>query len=91
MKSISILTNNIFWIPLLLGGGLATLLFGFIGSGEESVLGLGSFGDSIVGIALIFIGVWVLARMPGKIIKHIIGWPLLGFGLYIIINVIGVM
>lgn len=81
----------VFWIPILIGGGLATLFFGWAGSGSESVLGLGSFLDSLIGVIIIIIGIWVLARMPGKILKFLIGFGLLGFGLYILITGMGVI
>ena len=92
MKIINgLLTYDLFWIPLIFGGTIATLLFGFLGSGQESLFGLGSFLDALIGIILIVIGVLVLAKMPGAFLKWPIGFGLLGFGLYILINVMGVM
>ena len=87
----NLIIPNLFWIPIIIGGGLATLFFGWAGSGNESVLGLGSFLDSLIALILIIIGVWALDRMPGKILRFLIGFGLIGLGLYILINVMGVV
>ena len=87
----NLIIPNLFWIPIIIGGGLATLFFGWLGSGSESVLGFGSFLDSLIALILIIIGVVVIARMPGKILKFLIGFGLLGLGSYLLITSMGVI
>lgn len=75
---------ELFWIPIIIGAGIAWLYLSFTGA-EQSVLGYGSLVDNLIAIVLIFLGAWILIRMPGNFLRYLIGLSLLGFGLYLII------
>jgi hypothetical protein len=85
---------GLFWIPVIIGGVGVTWLFselGWIGGGGGDILGLGGIGEAAIGIGLIFAAIFAVAKMPGNVLKWLIGLVLGCTGLYLVASGLGVI